>query len=244
MNFKLDVAIYPGAPVFVGKSSNVLSADKSFEVDWEGRAVIPATSFRGRVRAQLEALARSMRSPGSPSCRPPKPEDMCKPDLTGPDPALRACVACRIFGNPWLPSPIVVSDFVLSTEPRECDAEGAVLPPKLLRTHVSISRQTRAAAEERLFALEIPGFRSHDTRLRYVGTITGDLAPSDLGLLLVAMKSVQHMGGGKGRGLGAVEKITLEAIAIAGEPSAHGDAAEDCAKRLMEAALEEVVASA
>lgn|GEM_PF-1047180 len=263
MKFRLDIAIYPRSPVFIGRSSDVLSADKSFEVDWKGRAVIPATSFRGRVRAQLESLANSVESLKS-SCRPPKPEEMCKPDTAGPDPAPRACVACRIFGNPWLPSPIVVSDFVLSVAPRRTYAEritkvggedgqgddratswqNTVLPAKLMRTHVSISRQTKTAAEERLFTFEIPGFCSDDARLCYVGTVTGDLAPGDLGLLLVAMKSVQRIGGGKGRGLGAVEKVALNAIAIAGEPSVYGDAAEDRARRLIEAALEGVMASA
>lgn len=219
----------------IGGPGETISADRGFEVDWLGRPVIPASSFRGRVRATLESLAAPL---GWEVCNPPSPAGLCRPDLSLPDPFPHMCIGCRIFGNPWAPSSIVCSDLTATALSQLKGDTSRITSevPSLIRTHVGISRHLGTAAEGRLYSVAIPDRVVEDDELCYVGRLSGELSEEDLGMLLAAIKSVRSIGGGKNRGLGAV-KVEITSMQVEGEPLFSGNEAQEKAMTLVEMTL-------
>ncbi|MGQ0594714.1 MAG: RAMP superfamily CRISPR-associated protein [Gammaproteobacteria bacterium] len=78
--------------------------------DWNGRAFLPAKSFRGALRTQAERILRTM---GKQACavgskRPQ--EGQCR-TLHTHEEVGRLCYACQVFGTPGWRSRLWVSDF-------------------------------------------------------------------------------------------------------------------------------------
>jgi len=106
------------------------------------------------------------------------------------------CLACRIFGSSWRESAVVFSDLKLEGAEKE----------SLTRTGVGISRRLGSAQAERLFTTETTA-----EELRFAGEVEGLLTREEAGWLLVALRTVTHLGGGKARGLGEVH-LTSESL--------------------------------
>ena len=66
-----------------------------------GQPYVPATSIRGRLRHEVEALLRHTLGEEH-ICHPPRPDRMCHPLQVG-DPV---CEVCALFGSPWRESPL------------------------------------------------------------------------------------------------------------------------------------------
>jgi CRISPR/Cas system CSM-associated protein Csm3 (group 7 of RAMP superfamily) len=234
VKFRIEPVVILDSPVVIGGAGDTVGVDRGFEVDWMGRPVIPGSSFRGRTRATLESLAKPI---GFRVCGPPNPEGLCKPNLAVDDPMLEACIGCRIFGNAWLPSPIVVTDFTATTMySKDEDYQLAIAPSGIARTHVGISRQTGTAAQGRLYSIAVPVMVTDAGELCYAGTISGDLPEAELGMLLLAVKSIRAIGGGKNRGLGSVT-VNITTLELEDAPCLRGAEADEKAMCLAEAAL-------
>lgn len=165
--------------------------DRCVEVDERGNPMIPATSFRGRVRAQLERLLGAL---GERVCQPPNPENMCPHSPPGALPNTH-CRACRIFGNAWRQTQVFFSDLKSAED---------ILTDQ--RTGIGINRFLNTVEEQRLFVIEtVPkSFQSASDTSTFAGRIDGWLSREDLAWLLVSLRTLTHIGGGKGRGLGRV----------------------------------------
>lgn len=164
--------------------------DRAIQIDTEGNPFIPASSVRGRVRAHLERLLKTL---GYPICRPPRPEQMCPHAGVVTDPNEPFCLACRIFGNPWHPSSTFFEDLRLVPEQRS-DWKSSY------RTGTGISRGLSTVRAERLFTTETVS----TIGLRFRGNVKGRLSREEVGWLLAALRMVRHLGGDKARGLGQV----------------------------------------
>lgn len=174
----------------LGPGRTLPLVERAIQVDAEGNPFIPASSVRGRVRAHLERLLRAL---GYPVCWPPGPEQMCPHAGVVTDPDQPLCLACRIFGNAWHPSPTSFEDLRLVPEqPGNWQAS--------YRTGTGISRGLSTVQAERLFTTET----TSPVGLRFQGNVEGILSREEIGWLLAALKMVQHLGGDKARGLGQV----------------------------------------
>jgi len=127
-------------------------------------------------------------------------------DLAGPNSlALTDQAALRndLFGTPTEPTRLVFPDAHLT------DANVAAIRPAAPaltieeRTHVTISRTRRSAIDQLLMRLEVaaPGLQL-TTTIR--GWLPAERAERGLALLTLAACAITHLGGHKGRGLGAV----------------------------------------
>ncbi|HXF69662.1 MAG TPA: RAMP superfamily CRISPR-associated protein [Thermoflexus sp.] len=182
----------------LGPGRTLPLVDRALQVDVEGNPFIPASSVRGRVRAHLERL---LRASGLPACWPPRPEQMCPHVGVVPDPKEPFCLACRIFGSPWYPSPTFFEDLRLV-------AVGHPNGRLAYRTGIGISRRLGTVQAERLFTTE----STSPTGLRFRGNIEGALAREEMGWLLAALRTVQHLGGDKARGMGQIRLRVVELL--------------------------------
>lgn len=220
--FRLTVRIELQTSLHIAGPGRTLPlVDKSVEVDEVGIPLIPASTFRGRLRAQTERLARSL---GEMVCQSPRPDRMCphlkredygaiKPqsELPGEDSTQPYfCRACRIFGSAWRLSNLGFTD--LRPRGNQWQTTEDQLPARI---GVSISRLSQTAEEQRLFAIEtvphqIERAEKDTAKLQFEGRLDGWLDRDDLGLLIAAIRTLTHFGGGKARGTGRVEVAALE----------------------------------
>jgi CRISPR/Cas system CSM-associated protein Csm3 (group 7 of RAMP superfamily) len=174
-----------------GPGENLPLIDRCIQVDHRGEPIIPASSLRGRARAHLERLARLF---GHPICTPPRPELTCPHNPDVPP----FCLACRIFGSSWRQSHLAFNDMTLISTPPEHPWH---------RTGVGISRYTGTVREERLFVTQtLPP-------LQFEGTVEGELEEEELGWLLAACRTINHIGGEKARGMGRL-RIEIRSLRI------------------------------
>jgi CRISPR/Cas system CSM-associated protein Csm3 (group 7 of RAMP superfamily) len=193
----LETALCVGA----GGSSGTL-ADKPIVRTADGKLLIPASQLKGRLRHECEKLARGL---GWPVCLSPTPNKMCpqranfsnenefnRPDYVVPEDDRHHCIICQIFGNPTLPSRIIVDDLIC-----EVDAENL---PQVLRPGVTINRHRKTAEDQKLYFLET----SPAYPLQFKGNI--HLKPNipiyAKPLLLSGLKHIHALGGSKSTGLG------------------------------------------
>lgn len=201
----IDSALCVGA----GGSTGSL-ADKPIIRAADGRLLIPGSQLKGRLRHECEKLARGL---GWPICESPVPETMC-PQIGLSDSVFRRndytvrhqvfadgqpqhhCLVCQIFGNPALPSRILVDDLICQVSPDTL--------PEVLRPGVTINRRRRTAEDQKLYFLETS---SVNVQLPFEGRIHLDPIPPDRpdyakALILAALHHIHALGGSKSAGLG------------------------------------------
>jgi CRISPR/Cas system CSM-associated protein Csm3 (group 7 of RAMP superfamily) len=174
--------------------------DRSVEVDELGLPLIPASSFRGRLRAHVERLLKTL---GEQVCQAPRPDRMC-PHAGLPN----FCRACCIFGSAWRLSAVSFSDWTLSSNLHEAFRD----KPLPLRTNISINRRLNTAEEQRLFVMETVPSQLSERALCFEGRIEGWLEQDELGWLLAGLRTLSHIGSSKARGLGRVSIIGMQLL--------------------------------
>ncbi|PZO35014.1 MAG: CRISPR-associated protein Csm3 [Shackletoniella antarctica] len=198
----IDSALCVGA----GGSSGSL-ADKPIIRAADGRLLIPGSQLKGRLRHECEKLARGL---GWPVCESPVPQSMCpqvglsqsafqRSDYTVErkvfaDGRLQHhCLICQIFGNPALPSRIVVDDLLCQVAPDTL--------PEVLRPGVTLNRRRRTAEDQKLFLLETSPV---NVQLPFAGHIhlEPDCPDYTKALILAALHHIHALGGSKSAGLG------------------------------------------
>jgi CRISPR/Cas system CSM-associated protein Csm3 (group 7 of RAMP superfamily) len=195
----IDTALCVGA----GGSSGSL-ADKPIVRTADGKLLIPASQFKGRLRHECEKLARSL---GWNICESPKAETMC-PQRAGfsreeqerihhqypaDENKHHHCLICQIFGNPSLHSRIDFDDLICPI-----DAENL---PEVLRPGVTINRRRRVAEDQKLYFLETS---PANLQLPFQGDIHfyPDVTPQAKLLIFAALHHIVALGGSKSAGLG------------------------------------------
>lgn len=198
----IDSALCVGA----GGSSGSL-ADKPIIRAADGHLLIPGSQLKGRLRHECEKMARGL---GWPICESPVPQTMC-PQVGLPEdsPFRRTdyatgqrfadgrpqhhCLICQIFGNPALPSRIVVDDLVCQIAPDTL--------PEVLRPGVTLNRRRRTAEDQKLFLLETSPV---NVQLPFAGHIhlEPDCPDCAKALILAALHHIHALGGSKSAGLG------------------------------------------
>ncbi len=197
----IDSALCVGA----GGSTGSL-ADKPIVRLADRRLLIPGSQLKGRLRHECEKLARAL---GWPVCESPVAETMC-PQIGRDNPAFQRaeydigkqfadettqhhCLVCQIFGNPALPSRIVVDDLICQEAPENL--------PEVLRPGVTINRRRGTAEDQKLYFLETSPV---NVQLPFVGHLHFqlDCPPYTRALVLAALHHIHALGGSKSAGLG------------------------------------------
>lgn len=141
---------------------------------------IPATSLKGIIRSQVEAIFRAN---GINVC-PPRPDEMCKNKDN-------ACIVCKFFGAPRIKSPLIFQDAVLKNSTIDS------------RVGVGIERRRKTAKEDHLFSYEIGHGNELSTEIN--GHLPENRARKVCALLFLGAKTSFAVGGGKSRGLGWID---------------------------------------
>lgn len=220
LRFRGDLVARTGLRIGAGRDTDVAGHDLPVMRDAAGRPFIPGASFKGALRASLEALLRGLSDTQQDrlACFVLERERRCisdrqmetwrnnektrRPEQLAALVAARSCLICQTFGSPWLSSHIAVRDLAVVRELWFGQFE--------VRQGVSLDRDTETAREGQLYSFETvpPG-----TRFR-LEIEADNLLPWQRGLLLLGLRPFARgefgLGGARSRGLGLVELLEGE----------------------------------
>lgn len=202
----VDSALCVGA----GGSSGSL-ADKPILRNAENNLVIPASQIKGRLRHECEKIARGLgwqicQTPNAGMMRLRQAEVVENPYVAQFErneyrvpgyPDTYHCLISQIFGDPILPSRIILDDLVCEEKPDNF--------PEVLRPGVSINRRRRTAEEKKLYFLETS---PANVQLCFTGKLylLPSLTPAHpdyaKALIWTGFQHIYALGGSKSAGLG------------------------------------------
>lgn len=192
--------------------------DQTTVRDAAGVTFIPGATVKGRLRSICKRLALSTdahyQSAGTAICQVQGDIDSAAAMCKNPN---AKCLICSIFGSPLFPSPYRFSDFVLQT----ADADAIrlrngfrLMGPKAdaeWLTRVRKNRYTNVAEAQALFCLE----QAAGQAKKFIGAMTGPvLPPLEEKLLKDGLRALTHLGGGRSRGLGKIEKVESKRLGL------------------------------
>jgi CRISPR/Cas system CSM-associated protein Csm3 (group 7 of RAMP superfamily) len=201
----IDTALCVGA----GGSDGSL-ADKPIVRNARRQLLIPGSQLKGRLRHECEKLARGLgwqifESPSAETLSPREEqvESRFRERYKVEGYKGYHCLISQIFGNPILPSRIVVDDLICPI-----DAEDL---PSVLRPGVTMNRRRRTAEEQKLYFLETSPVNN---QLEFVGAIhlLGDCPQYAKPLILAGLRNIHALGGSKSAGLGWLSWKQLEKL--------------------------------
>jgi len=162
---------------------------------------IPGSSLKGRLRATATSLVEMV----FPTRDEIEREDMII-DLFGADVMGSTRANQRRAGRLFFSDMHLVAD----QERAISQEKGALLPYLALehRARVALSRERRSAKEDMLMAIEVASSDlTMETTIR--GWLPEAQAMREVALLVLAIRATIHLGGHKGRGLGAIEMVPI-----------------------------------
>ncbi|CEJ42333.1 DUF324 domain-containing protein (Uncharacterized protein) [Umezakia ovalisporum] len=201
----IDSALCVGA----GGSDGSL-ADKPIIRNAQGQLIIPGSQVKGKLRHECEKLARGL---GWQIFESPKAEVLC-PSEEQVSGQFRCeyqvkgykgyqCLISQIFGNPILPSRIVVDDLICQLSREDL--------PEVIRPGVTINRRRRIAEEKKLYFLETS---PPHNQLEFRGEIhlLPDCPKYAEALILAGLRHIHALGGSKSAGLGWLSWKSLSTL--------------------------------
>jgi len=160
--------------------------------------LLPGAKVKGRLRHECEKLARVLgwdifSAPLPKTLSPTTVNSKFEQKYTVPGYRGYHCLVSQIFGDPILPSRILVDDLI-------CDIPATDLE-EILRPSVTINRRRRTSDEKKLFFLETS---PANLQLSFEGEIY--LLPAcpeyAQALIMAALQHINALGGSKSAGLG------------------------------------------
>jgi CRISPR-associated RAMP protein (TIGR02581 family) len=201
--------------VGAGRATKVTGTDLPVVRNALGKPYIPGSSFKGALRASVEALVRSVSNSPRAACDPLNSDGWCvkkrPPEMNEEqfqkEVEEKTCLICRVFGSPWLASKVSV---------RDLPVEGMWIDQYEVRNGVGIDRDTGTAAEGLLYDFEVvPAGTAFSCKV-----VVENADEWELGLLMMALRPFERgeavLGGARSRGLGAVELKWHERTQVAG----------------------------
>ena len=217
LRFSGELIARAGLRIGAGRDTDVAGHDLPVMRDASGRPFIPGASFKGVLRAQIEALLRGLSDEPAVqrrrlACYVLERQHRCIPDdiirqwresygaeEIGRRVLENSCLVCQTFGSTWLAAHVAVRD--LTVEPALWFGQFEV------RQGVSIDRDTETASNQLLYNFETvpPG-------TRFALEIAADnLRDWQKGLLLLGLQPFVRgdisLGGARSRGLGQVRLL-------------------------------------
>ncbi len=201
----IDTALCVGA----GGSDGAL-ADKTIIRNAKGQLIIPASQLKGKLRHECEKIMRGL---GWQIFYAPTAEELCPTTEQVNAEFLSRyeienyrgyhCPISKIFGNPILPSHIIVDDLICNL--------GKDTLQETYRPGVTINRRRGTAEDQKLFFLETS---PPNSKLEFTGAIY--LLPGypsyAKALILAGLRHIHALGGSKSAGLGWLHWKGLEKL--------------------------------
>jgi CRISPR/Cas system CSM-associated protein Csm3 (group 7 of RAMP superfamily) len=185
----LRMAITTSTPLHTTGNRWVWGADRALPRDGKGLFHIPATTLKGLLRSNAEAILRAW---GHRVCLGTPPGGLC--------PADSLCCVCQVFGNPSYPAPLRFSDAIADWDRRPT-----------IRSGVGISRYRKAAMPKLLFFTETaPPNKWLATAEGFFPSVGTALQAA--ALVAMAACTVAAVGADSSRGLGWLGKWQVEAV--------------------------------
>jgi CRISPR/Cas system CSM-associated protein Csm3 (group 7 of RAMP superfamily) len=191
LKIKVNLKITTNTPICVGSGipKTGLQVDKATTKDKDGNLIIPASTIKGKIRANCEKLLKALNN--NIVCESPKSENMCpnSPFIKNPP-----CPVCRIFGSSFYRSNLFFKDAVWK---EQIEDKNLLLE---VRPGVVISRKRRTVEEGLLYFTETS---ASGLKPIFISEVEGELRnEKELALLIAGIKFINSFGGGKSRGLG------------------------------------------
>lgn len=204
----LELEIEFKSPFHIGSGFNKGKlVDSLVLVDQDGFPYLPASSLKGRLRANLLSLVNTLEAEldylNEVCVSEQKDKKICK----NIDPTDN-CLICRLFGSAFTPGSLFFSDFKLAnSEVLEFIAAAGGIKNftkhlKTIRSANRIDRRLKNTVPKALFDYEVTNHK-----YKYQGQITGSayLSDEELKLFKNSLKLITHLGAKKSRGLGRCE---------------------------------------
>lgn len=207
---EIDYHINVKSPFHIGTGIEKGLIDRTILKDERGLLYIPGSVIKGNVRNIAEEIARNYNL------------RVCSPHKHGSNDSLQCfgdkpCIVCRIFGNHRRESGLFFEDAVLEPESNKLFKDAKYLQTEE-RTRVKISRKLRIAQHGALFTSEygirslvfkgkIEGYISDYTEIKVLGEGDESGLPIsyEIVLLLIALRSLERIGGDRSAGIGWVD---------------------------------------
>jgi CRISPR-associated RAMP protein (TIGR02581 family) len=226
LRFSGELIARTGLRIGAGRDTDVAGHDLPVMRNANGQPFIPGASFKGVLRAQVEALLRGLSDDPTYqreklACYVLERDQRCIPDKTlkqwrqdlvrdeemrqrvEPEIARRvlgqSCLVCQTFGSTYLAAHVAIRD--LTVQPNQWFGQFEV------RQGVSLDRDTETAREGQLYSFETvpPGTRFQ------LEIVADNLLGWQKGLLLLGlqpfMDGTTSLGGARSRGLGQVQLL-------------------------------------
>lgn len=189
----LDMCFILQTPLHTTGNRWLWGADKASALSAEDLYMIPATSLKGLLRANAEAILKTW---NLPVCQTPEPGNMCSNRTS-------LCLVCKVFGNPRFTAPLKFSD--AKPPPGEVETQ--------IRSGVSMSRYRRVVLPQRLFFIETVQSQS---KTEWIAQVAGCFptpqgAEEAAALIYLAMQASNAIGGGRSQGLGWIKSWRFKA---------------------------------
>ena len=195
----IDTALCVGA----GDSSGSF-ADKPIVRNAQGQLIIPASQIKGKLRHECEKLASAL---GWEIFYAPVATELC-PNETQVSNQFQEtykvvgykgfhCVVSQVFGNPILPSRVILEDFICSVPAEEL--------PEVLRPGVTINRRRRTSEENKLYWLETSPTNAKlefKGRIHFLPPFNSNCPDLAKPLIFTGLCHIHALGGSKSSGLG------------------------------------------
>lgn len=168
--------------------------------DPSGSPYIPGSSIKGKVRTEVEKIARSS---GMFVCNAPTIETMCGSKSTSEE---QLCIACRIFGTASIKGGISRASKV-----KFRDAHIITQTTLMQRTGIAMDREVGSVKAGALYTIEgVPAGAKFNLEI-----VTENLTDEEFKILKSALKSVEDsaLGGHSSRGFGKI-KFNIKAVKV------------------------------
>ncbi|MFN3361255.1 MAG: RAMP superfamily CRISPR-associated protein [Pseudanabaenaceae cyanobacterium] len=171
-------------------------ADKAIVRNARGQMIIPGSHLKGRLRHECEKIGTSL---GWEIYYAPLPAFLCPDTSTCAQYKLDGyrgfhCPISQIFGDPFLPSRIIVDDLICELGETE----------EVIRPGVTINRYLHTAEDRKLYYTETSPVAAE---LEFIGQIhiTKSAPLYTKALLISALRQIKNLGGSKSAGMGWVK---------------------------------------
>jgi CRISPR/Cas system CSM-associated protein Csm3 (group 7 of RAMP superfamily) len=186
MSVEIVIRVTMDAPLHISAETKInTEADRALLKQRHGLPYIPATSLKGRLRAELESLL------GHFDRAAPRSEGMQHPLTEQFD----VDILTELFGSPWMESRLYFSDLHLTRE-----FQDRKIPTTQTRMGVGINPRRGVAQDQHLYSTELflPGIS-----LTFEGDVLVETSSVEhVALIIAGLKLVERIGSGRSRGLG------------------------------------------
>lgn len=197
-DINLTLTITFDSPFIVGSGFGIAGlVDLKSVKDKDGIAYVPATSLKGKIKAEFKKIMLTI--DGGNICNTTINKEICKHKEIN-----ETCVICRLFGSEFHEGNLIFEDAEMDTEMHKIlssiEKHNIISQHQsAIRTGIKINRMLKCAEDQGLF-----NFETINPSIGFTSKIHGFtwLTDEEYTFFIKTIESITHVGGNKARGLG------------------------------------------